>query len=77
MRWAPDPIKNFQRKILLYAGIDKSQSLRNDHVTDLIGQFQLRVKFYAEISIQDRAVLKDLGHSFTGIFFWLCQNPIS
>ena len=27
----PEPVKKFQRKILLYAGIDKSQGLKRSH----------------------------------------------
>ena len=38
--------RKFQRRIWLYSGIDQP---KNGHVTDLIGWFQCRVKFYAGV----------------------------
>ena len=46
----PNPMKTFQRKIFVYARIDQSQSLKGQ-LTDLIGQFQRRVKSYIQISL--------------------------
>ena len=46
-------MRKFLHNILLNAGIDSSQSQKG-HITDLMGQFQRRVEFYAESSLEGR-----------------------
>ena len=43
--------KKLKHDILIYTGIDKSQSQKKGQGTNLIGQFQCILKFCAEISL--------------------------
>ena len=49
MRPGPNPIKNFQHQVLLYAGIRPIREAIIGHLTDVIGLIQVcNFKFYAK-----------------------------
>ena len=47
----PIPIKIVESKSLLYSGIALSQNHEKGRVSDMIGQFQRRLKFYTKICL--------------------------